>query len=243
MVLSSLGAVAEATSVEELSDAVLVAAVAVVGADSAVVTAVGPSGPTVRTWPEGFLSAEQLRTFERVNRTHPWPLATHTRSRSAVALRLSDLFSQQDFRRLDIYGELFCQLSFDHQVAFSVSTDPERPLCVAVNRKGKDFTADDLDRIEALRRPLTAAASRVNTRERRARPGNRWDARSVGLSARETEVLSLVASGLTNDQIGRRLGISARTVNKHLEHVFAKTGMRNRTQLAARWHDQSTWAP
>ncbi len=68
--------------------------------------------------------------------------------------------------------------------------------------------------------------------------------RSVGVSTRESEVLALVASGLTNDQIGRRRGISARTVNKHLEHLFAKTGLTNRTQAAAHWHalqDRSLW--
>ena len=48
-------------------------------------------------------------------------------------------------------------------------------------------------------------------------------------------MLALVAGGLTNQTIGRRLGISARTVNKHLEHVYAKTGTTNRTQAAACW--------
>ena len=58
----------------------------------------------------------------------------------------------------------------------------------------------------------------------------------AGLSARESSVLALVASGMANDQVARRLGISARTVNKHLEHVYTKVGARNRTEAAARWH-------
>lgn len=48
------------------------------------------------------------------------------------------------------------------------------------------------------------------------------------LTAREQEVLALVAHGLTNHAIGRRLGISAKTVNTHLEHVYAKLGVSTR---------------
>jgi HD-GYP domain-containing protein (c-di-GMP phosphodiesterase class II)/DNA-binding CsgD family transcriptional regulator len=48
------------------------------------------------------------------------------------------------------------------------------------------------------------------------------------LTAREREVLGLVARGLTNRAIGSRLGVSAKTVNTHLEHAFAKLGVSSR---------------
>lgn len=48
------------------------------------------------------------------------------------------------------------------------------------------------------------------------------------LTPREREVLQLVAGGLTNAAAGRRLGISAKTVNAHLEHVYAKLGVSTR---------------
>ncbi|MGK5172362.1 ATP-binding protein [Geodermatophilus sp. CPCC 205761] len=53
------------------------------------------------------------------------------------------------------------------------------------------------------------------------------------LSARETEVANLVASGLTNRQIGARLGISERTAQNHVQHVLGKLGFRTRSQIAA----------
>jgi DNA-binding CsgD family transcriptional regulator len=56
----------------------------------------------------------------------------------------------------------------------------------------------------------------------------------LGLSAREGEVLALVTAGRTNAEIGLRLGISQRTVVKHLEHVFAKLGVGTRTAAAAK---------
>ncbi len=53
-----------------------------------------------------------------------------------------------------------------------------------------------------------------------------------GLSARETEVLSLVAEGLPNKLIARRLEISEKTVKAHLTSVFAQIGVTDRTQAA-----------
>jgi DNA-binding CsgD family transcriptional regulator len=56
--------------------------------------------------------------------------------------------------------------------------------------------------------------------------------RSLGLSARETEVLSLVAEGRSNEEIATLLVMSRRTVQKHLEHIFQKLGVDTRTAAA-----------
>lgn len=55
---------------------------------------------------------------------------------------------------------------------------------------------------------------------------------SLGLSNRESEVLAWVAQGKTNDEIGRILGCSPRTVQKHLERIYIKLGVENRTTAA-----------
>jgi DNA-binding CsgD family transcriptional regulator len=55
---------------------------------------------------------------------------------------------------------------------------------------------------------------------------------SLPLTAREREILALVAGGKTNAEIGVILAISARTVQKHLEHVFQKIGVETRTAAA-----------
>jgi DNA-binding NarL/FixJ family response regulator len=59
----------------------------------------------------------------------------------------------------------------------------------------------------------------------------------VDLSAREREVLALVAEGLPNKQIARRLDISEKTVKAHLTSVFQQIGVTDRTQ-AALWARQ-----
>ncbi|MCA9673622.1 MAG: helix-turn-helix transcriptional regulator, partial [Myxococcales bacterium] len=52
------------------------------------------------------------------------------------------------------------------------------------------------------------------------------------LSDREVEVLRLVAIGRTNPEIGRLLGISAKTVQHHVSHVFDKLGVASRAGAA-----------
>ncbi|GLR24988.1 response regulator transcription factor [Limnobacter litoralis] len=54
----------------------------------------------------------------------------------------------------------------------------------------------------------------------------------LGLTERESEVLNWVANGKTNREVAEILGMSPRTVNKHLEQVFSKLGVENRTAAA-----------
>ena len=57
------------------------------------------------------------------------------------------------------------------------------------------------------------------------------DALGISLSAREIEIIELVAEGLTNQEIADRLTISKRTVDNHVSNVFTKTGSKNRVAL------------
>jgi DNA-binding CsgD family transcriptional regulator len=54
------------------------------------------------------------------------------------------------------------------------------------------------------------------------------------LTAREIAVVEQVAAGLDNAEVGRRLGVSEKTVRNHLTRVFEKFGVRSRAQLIVR---------
>ena len=53
----------------------------------------------------------------------------------------------------------------------------------------------------------------------------------MSLSSREMEIIELVASGLTNQEIAEKLTISKRTVDNHVSNMFTKTGSKNRVAL------------
>lgn len=57
---------------------------------------------------------------------------------------------------------------------------------------------------------------------------------TFGVSQRESDVLIWIAKGKTNREIGHILGVSPRTINKHLEQVFKKLEVDNRTNAAAK---------
>ena len=67
----------------------------------------------------------------------------------------------------------------------------------------------------------------------RAESGGATRLAEAALTPRETEVLSWLAKGKTNRDIGEILGTSPRTVNKHLEHIFEKLGVETRAAAAA----------
>jgi len=62
------------------------------------------------------------------------------------------------------------------------------------------------------------------------RPDGRSSAPPDGLTAREVEVLALIADGMSNTEIGEHLFLGQATVKTHVNRIFAKTGVRDRAQ-------------
>jgi len=80
-----------------------------------------------------------------------------------------------------------------------------------------------------VRAELRALGVRRGARGPRRRPDHGWES----LTATERAVSHLVAEGLTNRAVARRLHLSPHTVNSHLRHVFDKLSVPNRVALAA----------
>ena len=83
-----------------------------------------------------------------------------------------------------------------------------------------------------VRAGLRSIGAHPGARGSRQRPAEGWES----LTATERAVSLLVAEGLTNGAVARRMYISPHTVNTHLRHVFAKLGVSNRVALAAVVH-------
>jgi len=88
------------------------------------------------------------------------------------------------------------------------------------------------DEVIAAIRSAAAGHSPLDPRVAAALLPSREAAPGADLSAREREVLDLVAEGLANKQIARRLGITERTVKVHLGNVFRRIGVADRTSAA-----------
>lgn len=87
--------------------------------------------------------------------------------------------------------------------------------------------------IIALLAPRAGTLLRQGARaDRPAQPGSREAALRAGLSLREAEVAGLLAEGLSYKAIADRLCVSLSTVQSHVNHIYAKTGSRNKVELA-----------
>jgi two-component system, NarL family, response regulator LiaR len=89
---------------------------------------------------------------------------------------------------------------------------------------------------ESLRR-VAGGDVVVSTPENQARQPDRsyrWPFDDLGLSARESEVLALLAEGLSNQQIANGLYLNVETVRSHLKQIYSKLGVHTRTQATAK---------
>jgi DNA-binding NarL/FixJ family response regulator len=97
---------------------------------------------------------------------------------------------------------------------------------------------DGVRRVAAGRSMIDPALRRrVTNRMRDRRSG---DPRLAALSARERQVLSLIAEGLTNRQIGARMSLAEKTVKNYVSGMLSKLGLQSRTQAAAvQWQSRT----
>jgi DNA-binding NarL/FixJ family response regulator len=109
----------------------------------------------------------------------------------------------------------------------------------AVGYLTKDASRDDIRRaLEAAhagQSVLDPAAQATLLKAARHTPA-RAAALPDDLTERETEVLTLIAEGLTNAEIAERLFVAETTVKTHVNRIFAKTGSRDRAQAAVYAH-------
>jgi DNA-binding NarL/FixJ family response regulator len=135
-------------------------------------------------------------------------------------------------------------------IALTTYADEESVLG-ALRAGARGYLTKDADRREISRVLHSAAAGHTvlppevtsmllaGTASAREQPAPRPAELPDGLTAREAEVLRLLASGLSNTEIARELFISEHTVKTHINHLFAKTGSRDRPQAIRYAHDHN----
>jgi len=132
---------------------------------------------------------------------------------------------------VDAIGKIRAGHEGDVRIIVLTTSDTDADILRAVEAGAAGYLLKDSPRADLLRAIRAAArgetvlapvvAGRLVSRVRGPRPET--------LSARETEVLALVARGMTNFQIGRALFVSEATVKTHLTRACAKLGVTGRT--------------
>jgi DNA-binding CsgD family transcriptional regulator len=150
-----------------------------------------------------------------------WGNSRPERTGNLAAFRPADTPLERDPARA--FAHYFSLIGPRHQITvpLAVRAGVTREL-VFIRYDGRNFSDREVSLLTLIRphlSELNAAALR-----RQATPGR--------LTPRQQQLLQHVAAGLTNGQIGRRMGISEGTVRKHLENIFAALGVTNRTSAA-----------
>jgi DNA-binding CsgD family transcriptional regulator len=173
-------------------------------------------------------------------------------------LRVSDVTSMRAFWGTEAYEVVHGYIGARYPASCVLYRDRERLVFLGVQREGRDFSDREMEALALIQRPLATAIAFRNAlddsvaelrkadREATVRsfhPGTSAEVTTMFVeyqpTTREAEVLSLVAMGWTSQRIARRLGITERTVRKHLGAVYEKAGVKGRAAAAAWWRDRS----
>jgi DNA-binding CsgD family transcriptional regulator len=178
--------------------------------DAGEVAASGPAGPEVfwkHFWTSEFCS-------------HP----DRTGDLRGVT-KISDFYSARQWHSTGMYQDIVHLAGIEHQLTLCLPAGPGRIVRVLFSRgPGRDFSERDRALL-ALLRPHLHQAYLDAERRRNATPQ---------LTPRQWELLRMVAAGHTNAQIARRVGVSEGTVRIHLQNIYTRLQVSNRTAAVTR---------
>jgi DNA-binding CsgD family transcriptional regulator len=147
-------------------------------------------------------------------------------------ITIADFYSARQWHSTGMYTDLYRPKGLEHELMLSLPYDagsgtpgPGKTLRMFLFRgPGSDFSEADRAVLTLLRPHIHQAWLDA---ERRRRP-------VAELTARQRQLIDLLAAGHTNRQIARKLGISEGTVRKHLEQIYRRLDVSSRTAAVTR---------
>jgi DNA-binding NarL/FixJ family response regulator len=146
------------------------------------------------------------------------------------------LSADLDAEGLELCSEILARRPDSRVVILSTFLD-ENLLNQSLRRGAKAYVLKDVDVVELVRiiRAVSRGESGFDSRSAevvRALVAHSGDSLESDLTAREREVIGLLAHGLTNREIGTRMFVSESTAKFHVHNVMRKLGVRRRAEVA-----------
>jgi DNA-binding NarL/FixJ family response regulator len=177
---------------------------------------------------EARAACEELEELARV---FPSEALGALAAQARGAVELADGRAEASLSSLRSAAELWQKLEAPYQVA------AVRALAGVANRALGDDEGGRLE-LDSARAVFEQLGATLDLRRLDGCTPPRAQARPHGLSARELEVLRLLASGMTNKVIAGKLFVSERTVDRHVSNIFTKLGVSSRAAATARAYEQ-----
>lgn len=191
----------------------------------------------------------RLPGFHAAIRQHPGFAAYHSRRMTpGIPIALTEIADRPSLHRLALYTDYYRPHGTVDQLICLVQRGRSRLPVLAFNRDRCGFSRRDRAVVnlaathisQAINRrqhlaSLTTAVSRMN---RHIEQLKQTDTQLSILTPREHQVIEHLMHGHTDREIARKLGISPRTVHKHLEVIYRKLDLNNRTGLIALIHQK-----
>lgn len=243
-------AITDATAVPSILEGVA----SLVGADSSTLMRINlrTGQEEAVLWPAARADSAVLKQYAAVSRMHPLRPSLAVQARAGVRrpapIRISDVLTRRQWRASALYAA--SHRGIDDQMCVLLAARQHTIQLVVVSRHHGFFTRRQVALLAAAQGHLAAAVQRIGQqrlpalqvaptvrrvlvpmaipREADVAASCLHDG-SAGLpTGRQRQILALVAQGLTDAQIGRRLGLSSATVSKHLTRSYARLGVPNR---------------
>jgi DNA-binding CsgD family transcriptional regulator len=157
----------------------------------------------------------------------------------SIVFRQSDIISPSKMEKTRVYREIWQQrnIYWGLFVSLVYKDCPLAVMGLMRDRTDEDFSARDIYIMNTLKDPLERKFySLLEGKMRRGGSSTHPEriaktASRYGLTKRETEIVALVCSSKSSEDMCQQLYITHATLSKHLSNIYSKTKVRNRTQL------------
>jgi len=234
VLLDLVGGVVGLLDMEELRHGLLDALLRAVPSKWASLNEVGPAGVVALVKPH--LDERWFGRFAELVDENPlyqrW-LST----RDGRAYRFCDVTSREELEKTRLYREVYAPLGINYQISLTLPTKSDRILALVMHREDRDFTDAERDFLNRARPFLIQAYRNALAYSDISRGSSAVLEVALvahGLTVREANVLGLVALGGSNRDVATGLGVSDRTVQKHLERAFRKLDVTTRSAASSR---------